>query len=257
MYQNLHLKIKKTDMADFVLLFSGDPDGFSEAGKRLKSAKEVFRGREYQIIKGTYQNIPVLAVTTGMGGPSVAIAMEELIRLGAKVFIRIGTCGGAWTKSIKQGSLIIPTACVREDGASLEYVNCSFPAAADFNVVSALVQSAKLQQANYFLGINRSHDAFYGNINGKLKWRESFQNLKLKDSPIISSDMETSIIYVLAALRQVKAGAILSVNAKSEPLLAGLVKDPVVALSERLTKKTIKQAIQIALNSLIILKKTV
>jgi len=254
MNQNLHLKLKSEDIAKYVLL-AGDPARLDVVKEFLDSSRELFYEREFRAIKGSYQGIPVLAVSTGIGAPSTAIVVEELIQLGVKVFIRIGTCGGSWRQDISVGSLIIPSACVREDGTSQEYLSRSFPSVADYQVISALAESADSQKAKYYVGINRTHDAFYGNVGSKLGWQKTFQNLGIKESPIISSDMETSIIFVLAGLRGVKAGAVLAVNADPEPLMNKELKNPVIEFNSELSKKVIKQAIKVALESLVILEK--
>lgn len=251
MNQNLHIKVNKTDMADYVLL-AGDPARLNVVAKFLNKPKEVFYQREFRIIKGKYQGIKLLAVSTGIGAPSTAIVMEELIRLGAKVFIRIGTCGGAWRSDVKIGSLIIPTACVRGEGTTREYIGLSFPAVADFTVASSLIEAAKKRDLSYYVGINRTHDAFYGNVDDKQNWRKRFKNLNIKNSPILSSDMETSVLYVLASLRGVKAGAILAVNANPEPLLSKNIENPVIESNKVISRKVVGKMINVALDSLII-----
>lgn len=255
MKRNLHLKINKNNITDFVLL-AGDPARLDIVASYLKKPREIFYQREFRVIKGEYQGVKLLAVSTGIGSPSAAIAVEELIKLGVKVLIRIGTCGGAWQSRIKAGSVIIPTACIREDGTSQEYFNLAFPAVADFQIVNALVEVAKARKIKFYVGINRTHDAFYGNVGSKLQWQKTFINLDVKKSPILSSDMETAILFVIAALRGVNAGAILAVNADSESLMRANKKNPVIQNNKIISQKIIGEMIKIALESLKIYQKS-
>ena len=122
--------------------------------------------------------------------------------------------------SIPCGSLILPTACVREEGTTSEYVPTTFPAVADFSVMSALARVASTMDIQVFTGINRTHDAYYGSGISRERWTHSFEScdVPLPTQPILSSEMECSALYLLAALRGVKAGAVLSVNADPEAL---------------------------------------
>lgn len=255
----LHLKIKKGDIAPCVLL-PGDPQRVDIIGKKLKKFKIIQKNREFTIGIGEYKRTSVTICSTGIGGPSTAIAVEELINAGAKVLIRVGTCGGAWRADIPIGSLIIPTASIRDEGTTREYIPEGFPAVADFEVVQALIQSAKNSGQKFNVGINRSHDAFYGNSQAITRWGSYLLEKKWckSDTPILSSEMESAILFVIASLRNVKAGAILAVNAGPEPLkdrLAGKKETVSTEANSMVTKKIVKKMIIVALNAINMLDK--
>ncbi len=237
-----HLKIKKGDITPVVLM-PGDPARVEVIGRKLTNFKILGQNREFSIGKGKYKGIPITVCSTGIGGPSTAIAVEELIKGGAKTLIRVGTCGGAWRQDIPLGSLIIPTSSVRDEGTTKEYVRPDFPAVADFNIVTALARAASDQKKKYFVGINRTHDAFYAPAESKARW---------KNLPIISSDMETSVIFVISLLRGVRAGAILAVNANPEPINKGVTKT-VAEETARATQKVVNEMIDVALRAVEIL----
>lgn len=254
-----NLKIESRLISKYVLL-PGDPARVDLIGKRLKEFKIIGQNREFRIGQGYYKNILITVCSTGIGCPSTAIAVEELIKAGAKVLIRVGTCGGAWRLEIREGSLIIPTASIRDEGTTLEYIDKSFPAVADFNVVSALVESAKKRKQRFFVGINRTHDAFYGSFESIVKWGKYLldNNWKNNDTPILSSEMESSALFVIASLRNVQAGVILAVNSGPESLLERLKnrkKKVITELDANLTRKTVEKMIDVALDAILILSK--
>lgn len=214
-----HLKIAPALVQSFALL-PGDPARVDSIGQKMDDFKILGQNREFRIGNGLYRGRKITVCSTGIGCPSTAIAVEELISSGAKVLIRVGTCGGAWRADIPLGSLVIPTAAVRDEGTTREYIPEPFPAVADFQVVEALIKSAKKLRLPYFCGINRTHDAFYGSQNAITKWGEYLADKRWqgKDTPILSSDMETAALFVIATLYGVRAGAVLAVNARPEPL---------------------------------------
>lgn len=252
-----HIKCKKGDVADIVFL-PGDPGRVERIVKYFDCAKKVAQNREFLIYSGEYKKIPVSVCSTGVGCPSAAIAVEELANIGAKIFIRIGTCGGL-KKNIKPGDIIIPTGAIRAEGTTSEYVANEFPAVADFEVTTALIKSAQARNIKYFTGINRTHDAFYEHVDNLAKWASLYKDKRRKkwNIPLVSSEMECSAIFIIALLRGLKAGAILSVNT-TEPLDDN-VKDHSEDIYELIetsqTKSGVDQAIQTALNAVEILKK--
>lgn len=216
-----HLQTNKpTDIANIVLLPASPQKAERIGTKFLTNSRKIAEYREFITYTGYYQNTKITTTSTGIGCPSTAIAVEELINLGAKILIRVGTCGGSLKSNIKPGSLIIPTACIREEGTTKEYIPYQFPAVADFQIVQALNQSAEKNKFSYYNGINRTHDAFYGQAQNIKKWGAAYLDPRMKkwSIPIISSEMETSALFVIALLRGIKAGAVLAVNANPEPL---------------------------------------
>jgi uridine phosphorylase len=246
-----HLKIKQRQISSFVLL-PGDPKRVNLISKKLNKFKVLSFNREFKIGTGYYKNQKITVCSTGIGCASTAIAVEELINAGAKTLIRVGTCGGAWKKNIPLGSLVIPTASIRDEGTSKEYIKDNFPAVADFETVTKLKKSAEKNKAKFFIGINRTHDAFYGNQKAITQWGDYLKDKRWKsyDTPILSSEMESSALFIIASLRQVQAGAIFAVNANPEPLKDRILgkKQTVVTevdliKSDKITNKMIKVAL--------------
>lgn len=256
-----HLLCIKKDIARFVLL-PGDPARATYiAEKYLKNAKQVAKNREFWTYTGCYKNTKITITSTGIGSPSTAIAVEELINLGAKVLIRVGTCGGALKKQIKAGSIIVPTASIREEGTTREYMPPEFPAVADFEVLNALIAAARKQKFRYYVGINRTHDAFYGQSQNIKRWGAIFLNLRMKnwEYPLLSSEMECAPLFLIGTLRGVKTGAVLAVNANPEPLkeiMEGKVAFdvPVSKIQTQEAKASVDRAVQTALEASILLK---
>jgi len=197
-----HLQLKKGNIGSFVLL-PGDPARVDAISKFLKKSKFVKYNREFKTITGYYDGIKVSAVSTGIGAPAMAIAVEELASIGARVLIRVGSCG-ALQKNIKLGESIIPEGAVREEGTSGLYVDENYPAIPDYEVYSALVEAARNNKIKFRSGIIRSHDSFYVPYNKE--WQKYWSGYG-----VIASDMETSVLFVLAKLKGIKAGSVLNV----------------------------------------------
>ncbi len=253
-----HLKITKAMISPYVLL-PGDPSRVENIGTFLTDFKIVANNREFKIGVGSYNDKKITVCSTGIGCPSTAIAIEELINAGAKYLIRVGTCGGAWRKDVPIGSLVIPSACIRDEGTTTEYIGLGFPAVGDWQLVSALADSAKINNQKYFVGINRTHDAFYGSQESIVKWGKYLLDQKWKnyDTPILSSDMECAALYVVASLRGVKAGCVLAVNAVPESLkdrLQGKNQKNITEKNKNISEKTIKKSILVALEAISSLK---
>lgn len=212
-----HIKCKKGDVAKIVLI-PGDPARVKEIVKYWDEAQEIANNREFLTYTGKYKGIDVSATSTGIGGPSASIAIEELANIGAEIFIRIGTCG-ALRDNINPGDLIIPYAAVRAEGTTKEYIDPEFPAVADFDVTKCLEESAKELNFKYFKGIDRCHDAFYEHIDNMLKWGNFYKDKRMSkwNYPLISSEMECSTVFLVSMLRGLRAGAVLAVNT-TEPL---------------------------------------
>jgi len=260
----VHIPCNPKNVAEIVLL-PGDPARAKMIGKQyLEKGKLVASYREFVTYTGYYKGIKITTTSTGIGSPSTAIAVEELINMGAKVLIRVGTCGGALKKEILPGSVIIPTATIREEGTTKEYLPPEFPAVADFTVVDALIKSAQDLKIRYYTGINRTHDAFYGQSSNIKKWGSIYTNERMKNwaYPLISSEMECAPLYLIATLRGVRAGAVLAVNANPEPLkeiMLGKFKFDVptskITTSEAL--QSVDRAIKTALEASLLLSKMI
>ena len=154
-----HIRLSREQAADYVLL-PGDPQRLDRIAECLEEVEELAYNREYRSLRGVYKGVSVMAVSTGIGGASTTIAVEELARIGAKVMIRIGSCG-ALKKGIRLGDLILVNGAVRDDGASVTYVDSIYPAIPDTELLVACMESAKELGAKTHVGIARSHDSFY------------------------------------------------------------------------------------------------
>jgi uridine phosphorylase len=197
-----HILCKEGDVAPAVLL-PGDPGRVLRMAELLDEFKEISFNREYRIVTGKYKGVPVSICSTGIGGPAAAIAMEELINIGAKFFIRVGSCG-ANQEEIKIGDMIISDSVIREDDTTMEYVPVQFPAVADRKIVDLLEKAAQEIGVRYFIGPTVSIDALY---SPQTKEKKDFW----KKFGALAQDMEAGTVLTLARIRKVKAGVILLV----------------------------------------------
>ena len=255
-----HIECKKGDINPIVLL-PGDPGRIELIASFLEDVHEVANHREFRTVNGLYKGIPVTVTSTGIGCPSTAIAVEELIACGAKTLIRVGTCGGAWRADIAAGSVIVPTASIRDEGTTKEFLPDGFPAVADLDIVQALSDASEQLGVSWYRGINRTHDAFYAPDRSTAKWGEFYQDERYANipSPILSSEMESSALFIVAALRGVRAGAIFAVDADPTPLKAMALREtylPNEAYKDKATSQEVQRSmIQIALEAAIRLSK--
>lgn len=223
-----HLDITKGDVGRYVIL-PGDPKRCKKIAAYFDNPKLVADSREFITYTGTLNNQKVSVTSTGIGGPSAAIAMEELCQAGADTFIRIGTCGGMQL-AVKGGDCVIATGAVRMEGTSREYAPIEFPAVADFTVTEALKESALKQKVNFHMGIVQCKDSFYGQhspekspVSYELteKW-EAWKRLGC-----LASEMESAALFTVAAALGVRCGSVFLVMANQERERAGL-DNPVV-----------------------------
>ncbi len=211
-----HIWCKPGDVAPYVLL-PGDPDRVPRISKYWDEKREVARHREYVTHTGKYKGAPISATSTGIGCPAAAIAIEELLRVGAHTFIRVGTTG-AIQPEIKVGDLVISTAAVRLDGASKQYVRPEYPAVAHYEVVMALIEAAETLGVRYHVGITASTDSFYtGQARPGYKgYMQSWMKDLIPDlraARVLNFEMEASIIFTLSNIYGARAGAVCAVLA--------------------------------------------
>ena len=155
-----HLQIRPGDVGRYVIL-PGDPKRCEKIAKHFEDAKLVADSREFVTYTGYLEGEKVSVTSTGIGGPSASIAMEELVQCGADTFVRVGTCGGI-DLDVKGGDIVIATGAVRMEGTSREYAPIEYPAVADLEVANALVAAAKELGFTYHTGVVQCKDAFYG-----------------------------------------------------------------------------------------------
>ena len=157
-----HLQLKQGDVGRYVLL-PGDPGRCEKIARFFDEPKLIARNREYITYTGTLLGEKVSVTSTGIGCPSTAIAVEELIRVGAQTFIRVGTSGGI-QPGTKTGDIAIVTAAIRDEGTSRQYLPIEYPAVADPDVVIALRQGALKLELPFRIGVSHSKDSFYGEV---------------------------------------------------------------------------------------------
>ena len=223
-----HIQVANGEVGRYVIL-PGDPKRCKKIAQYFEDPVMIADNREVITYTGTLDGVKVSVTSTGIGGPSAAIAMEELARCGADTFVRIGTCGGIQPE-VKSGDIVVATGAVRMEGTSKEYAPIEYPAVADLMVVNALVSAAKEKDCEFYTGVVQSKDAFYGQHEPEMmpagyelinKW-EAWKKLGC-----LASEMETAALYIVAAKLHVRVGACFLVMANQEREKLGL-ENPVV-----------------------------
>lgn len=242
-----HIKCKVGDVGKYVLL-PGDPGRVSKIASYLDDAKHVQTNREYEIWTGYLEGEKVSVMSTGMGGPSAAIGLEELKMIGADTFIRIGTCGGI-DPSLEPGTLIIPTGAIRKDGTGNEYVPIEFPAVPDFELVTALkAASDKLGYTNE-LGIVECKDSYYGQhsperMPAKYELQQKWQAWKMAGA--IGSEMESSTLFIVSSVLRVRCATVLLLcrnREREDSMNTGLVRVTEIAPAIETAIKALRNVI--------------
>ena len=218
-----HIQLSKGEVGRYVLL-PGDPARAAKIASRFDEAREMAFNREYRTFTGTVDGIRISATSTGIGCPSTAICIEELIACGADTFIRVGTAGGL-QPGIEVGDLVISSATVREEGTTRQYVPLEYPAVADIEVTAALVQAAGLLGFRHHVGIGHTKDAFYTEGSADLplaeRVRERWQ--VWRRAGVLSTSMEAAALFVISTIKKARAGEVLAViglTYKDEPIVA-------------------------------------
>ena len=208
-----HLPIKFGEVARYVIV-PGDPNRVPVIAESLENVINQGQNREFNAYKGTHKGIEVSVVSTGVGCPSTAIAVEELSHIGAEVFIRIGTSGSV-DKSAKKGDIFIATAAVRDDGTSKQYIPIEFPAVASHNVVSNLIKASKNLNIDSKVGICQSKDSFFGETEPDRMPVAPYLDFKWKswqEGGVGASEMEAATLFTLSQIKRIEAGAILAIE---------------------------------------------
>ncbi len=238
-----HLKIDKIEK--YVILLSGDPEMEGTALKYLDKTEQISNNKGYKTFGGRYKGIGISIVSTGIGCPSAAIAVEELAPLKPDTIIRIGTCGGL-LKEMNAGDIAIPYEAMCCDGTTKEYDSKIIKTKASKEIFSTLSQTAEKLSIKYFTGVNRTHDAFY----------EPTKNFtKLSGKKLITSEMECSAVFFVSKLRNIRSGAVLIVNTPEQP--EEVAKDPSILyrlIDEKKVRLGKDNAVKIALETIRYLK---
>lgn len=219
--QQYHICCRPGDVGRYVLL-PGDPFRTDTIAAHLEEPRLVAHNREHKTWTGYLDGEAVSVTSTGMGCPSTAIALEELIHCGADTFIRIGTAGRVCDASFAPGlNGVICTASVRDEGTTRHYIPAEYPAVADWRVTEALVEAAAAQGLRYAEGIVQSKDAFYGQIDpmGLPNGVELARRWQMwRDANVMASEMETAALFVISSIRGCRAGAVLSFQSMEETI---------------------------------------
>jgi len=235
-----HIGLKKGDVGKYVIL-PGDPKRCAKIAKYFENPQLVADNREYVTYTGYLDGEKVSVTSTGIGGPSAAIAMEELVKAGAETFIRVGTCGGMQL-DIKGGDIIVATGAIRMEGTSREYAPIEFPAVANLDIALALRDSAKKLGYTCHTGVVQCKDSFYGQHEPQTKpvsWELENKWEAWKRLGCLASEMESAALFIVASYLKVKVGSVFLVVANQEREKQNL-DNPVV----HDTEKAIKTAIE-------------
>ena len=221
-----HIKTGKNEIGKYVIL-PGDPKRSAKIAAYLDDAKLVADNREFVTYTGYLEGEKVSVTSTGIGGPSAAIALEELVHCGADTFIRVGTCG-AMQLDIMGGDIVVATGAVRMEGTSKEYAPIEYPAVASYPVIQALTKACETTGVRYHTGVVQSKDSFYGQHDPKrmpvsqellYKW-EAWKRLHVK-----ASEMESAALFVVADALNCRCGSCFHVIWNQEREAAGLDQD--------------------------------
>ncbi len=223
MEKQYHIACVPGDVGRYCIL-PGDPGRCASIAALFDDAKLVSQNREYVIYTGSLLGEKVSVCSTGIGGPSAAIAMEELTAIGADTFIRVGTCGGI-DVNVQSGDIVVATGAIRFEHTSMEYAPIEFPAVADFGITAALIRAAQDMGKTCHAGVVQCKDSFYGQhsparmpVSYELlnKW-EAWKRLGVK-----ASEMESAALFVVAAALGVRCGSCFHVVWNQEREAAGL-----------------------------------
>jgi len=206
-----HIGCCPGDLASYLLL-PGDPQRVKKIAQVWDRRKKVAENREFFSMRGSFKGVDISCLSTGIGGSSATIAVEEAARLGVDTFIRVGTAG-ALQPGIQLGDLVISTGAVRLEGASQDYIFLEYPALANYEVVLALIEACENLNIKYHLGLTASQDSFYvGEGRPGFKGYSNLENKnlisKLQMAKVSNIEMEVAPILTLAGLYNLRAGAI-------------------------------------------------
>lgn len=191
------------DLGIACAILPGDPARVDRIAAHLTNPEPLEFNREYKSMAGEWNGVRILAMSTGMGGPSMAIGLEELHQIGVHYAIRIGSAG-ALQPDLRNGDLVIATSAVRQEGTTKGYAPVEYPAAADYECLTACIESARTREFAHQVGIVRSHDCLFGEENDNVYdvWTPR---------KVLASDMETAALFVIGTMRGMQTASILNI----------------------------------------------
>lgn len=206
-----HIRLKKNDIPPYVIT-PGDPKRVVKIASLWDTQKQMADYRQYVTFKGEYKGVKLACTSSGIGAPGLAVALEELVRIGVKNVIRVGTCGSI-QPDIRVGDMIISMGAVRFDGASKEYVTPEYPAVAHYEIVNALVEAAKKLKVRYHVGITASTDTFFCG-QGRPGFKGYLPSFKekifedMKKAGVKNFEMESSCLFTLGSIFGIRTGTV-------------------------------------------------
>ena len=219
-----HIQVGQGEVGRYVIL-PGDPKRCKKIAQYFDDPVLVADNREYITYTGTLDGVKVSVTSTGIGGPSASIAMEELYKCGADTFVRIGTCGGMQTE-IKSGDVVIATGAIRMEGTSREFAPIEYPAVPDVNVMNALIAAADEAGTKYHVGVVQCKDSFFGQHEPEImpvsyeltdKWQAWLR------MGCLASEMESAALFIAGSFLRVRVGSCFLVVANQERAKKGLI----------------------------------
>jgi uridine phosphorylase len=223
-----HIQVAKGEIGRYVIL-PGDPKRCAKIAKYFDDPVLIADSREYVTYTGTLDGVKVSVTSTGIGGPSASIALEELVKCGADTFLRVGTCGGMQL-DVMSGDIVIAQGAIRMEGTSKEYAPIEFPAVANLDVLNAMVDGARAVDAPYHVGVVECKDAFYGQHNPEIM-PVSYELLNKWEAWIrmgcLASEMESAALFTVGSFLRVRVGSLFLVVANQERAAKGM-ENPVV-----------------------------
>jgi uridine phosphorylase len=218
-----HIQVAPGQVGKYVIL-PGDPKRCASIAKYFDDPVLIADNREYITYTGYLDGEKVSVTSTGIGGPSASIAMEELVQCGADTFVRVGTCGGM-ELDVKGGDIVVATGAIRMEGTSREYAPIEFPAVANLDVINALVDSAKGEGVTYHTGVVQCKDSFYGQHSPETK-PVSYELTNKWEAWLrlgcLASEMESAALFTVASYLRVRCGSAFLVVANQERAKRGL-----------------------------------
>jgi len=214
-----HIRLREGDVGKYILL-PGDPGRSKKIASYFDNPKLIAQNREYTSYTGTLLGEKVSVVSTGIGCPSTAIAVEELIKIGADTFIRIGT-SGAIQENIQTGDIAIVSGAIRDEGTTKHYLPIEYPAVANHEIINAMIEGAESLNIPYHVGVSHSKDSFFGElepermpVNDQLikRWKSWV------DGGAICSEMEAAAIFIIASIHHKRAGGVMLMFGHNEPI---------------------------------------
>jgi uridine phosphorylase len=197
-----HLLVEAGDVHPTAVV-PGDPGRVDRIAAACSDAETIAQNREYKLVNATYDGTPVTICSTGIGGPSAAIAVEELARVGVDTFLRCGTTGALQT-GIEIGDMVVATGAAKEEGTSKRYERAVNPAVPDYESLSALVDAAEARDETVHVGPIVSDDAFYNETDEIVDDWEA--------AGLLAVEMEAATVFTLARRKGLRAGAICTVD---------------------------------------------